>query len=72
MAAIPVAAVVMPFVGEAHGDAVVGECPDFLDQPVVELARPFAAQKRLDRLAAGKKFGAVARISQDADRHSER
>ena len=50
----------MPFIGEAHGDAVLRERPHFLDEPIVELARPFAAQKRLDRIAALKKFGAVA------------
>ena len=38
IAAKPVAAIVMPFIGEAHGDAVVAEGPDFLDQAVVELA----------------------------------
>jgi hypothetical protein len=38
-------AIVMPFVGEAHGDAVFAEGPDFLDQAVIKLARPFARQK---------------------------
>src|SRR5438128_1988710 len=33
VAAEPIATVVMPFVGEAHGDAVVTEGPEFLDQP---------------------------------------
>ena len=60
VAAIPVAEVVVPFIGKAHGDVVVREGPYFLDQAIVELTRPFAAQKRLDRLAALKKFGAVA------------
>ena len=31
----PVAAVVVPFVGKAHGDAVAGEGPQFLDQAIV-------------------------------------
>src|SRR5262249_28321281 len=31
----------------------------FLDEAIVELARSFAAQERLDRFAALKKFGAV-------------
>lgn len=40
--AIPMAAVVVPFVGKAHGDAVVAKAPELLDQPVVQLALPFA------------------------------
>src|SRR3984893_10672558 len=52
IAAEPVAAVVMPFIGKAHGDAVAVESPDFLDQPVVAFARPFAREKSLDGLAA--------------------
>ena len=50
----PVAAVVVPLVGEAHRDAVVGEGPELLDQPVVELARPLALQERDDRVAAAR------------------
>src|SRR5690349_7640236 len=41
VAAKPRAAIVVPFVGEAHRDAVLAERPHLLDQPVVELARPF-------------------------------
>src|ERR1700760_1030499 len=48
----PAAAVVMPFIGEAHRDAVIMEGPYFLDQPVVEFAIPFARQERFDGLAA--------------------
>src|SRR6185437_8579964 len=33
VAAQPVAAIVVPFIGEAHRDAVVPERPDFLDEP---------------------------------------
>src|SRR3546814_9341566 len=44
MAAIPLAAVVMPFIGEAHGDVVAGIGPDLLDQAVVHFALPFALQ----------------------------
>src|SRR5258705_5069830 len=35
VAAEPVAAIVAPFVGEAHGDTVLPKCPELLDQPVV-------------------------------------
>src|SRR5262249_2822962 len=48
VAAKPVAAVVMPLVGKAHGDAVLAECPDFLDQALIEFAAPFARQKCFD------------------------
>src|SRR4051812_19090664 len=41
----PVAAVVAPLIGEAHGDAVPAERPDLLDQAVVELSRPLALQE---------------------------
>src|SRR2546423_12543814 len=60
IAAEPVAAVVMPLIGEAHGDAVVAEGPHFLDQPVVELAVPFAGEEGFDLLAALNELGAIA------------
>src|SRR3954454_23694540 len=65
VAAEPVAAVVMPLVGEAHCDAVVVKRPDLLDQPVVELLGPFAGQERLDLIAALDEFGAVAPAAVD-------
>src|SRR5260370_22174528 len=69
MAAKPVAAVVVPLIGETHGNAVVAEGPDFLDQAVVKFALPLASQKLLDRLAALQEFHtvpppAVARIGE--------
>src|SRR5437867_8190870 len=60
VAAVPVAAVVVPLVGEAHGDAVALEGPQFLDQAVVELARPLALEQRLRGGAAHGELGAVA------------
>src|SRR5215475_10283938 len=59
IAAKPVAAVVMPFIGEAHGDTVPAESPDFLDQPVIKLARPFARQEGFDGVAPMDELGAV-------------
>ena len=41
----PVAAVVMPFVGEPHRHPVVAKPPQLLDEPVVELLVPFAGQE---------------------------
>src|SRR5216683_892950 len=46
IAAIPVATVVVPLVGEAHGDPVLPEGPEFLDQTVIELTVPLACQER--------------------------
>jgi hypothetical protein len=42
----PVPRIVMPFVLEANGDAVVGDGPEFLDQAVIELSGPFTPQER--------------------------
>src|SRR5690348_13330927 len=65
VAAEPVAAVVVPFIGEADGDAVLAEGPDFLDQPVVELTRPFALQECLDGGAALDELRAIAPAAVD-------
>ena len=56
----PVAQVVMPFIGEADGDAIVAKCPQFLDQTVIKLARPLAPKKRDYLLSADEKLGPVA------------
>src|ERR1700682_6696963 len=56
----PVSRVVAPLVGETHRDAVLAARPDFLDEPVVELAAPLAAQELLDGRAPVQKLGAVA------------
>src|SRR6202158_5544120 len=56
----PVSRVVVPFVGETHRDAVLAACPDFLDEPVVELAAPLAAQELLDGRAPMQKLGTGA------------
>src|ERR1700730_6058655 len=60
IAAEPVPAVVVPFIGKADGDTIRTERPEFLDQPVVELAVPLSRQKGFDRLASLQEFGAVA------------
>src|SRR5260370_1272986 len=59
IAAKPVAAVVVPLIGETDSNAVLAEGPDFLDQAVVELALPLAGQKLFDRFAALQEFRAV-------------
>src|SRR5688572_19933633 len=57
---IPGAGVIVPFVLEAHADAVAREGPELLDQPVVELFLPLALQEGDDRAAAGEELRAVA------------
>src|SRR5215510_5331442 len=60
VAAKPVTGVVVPFVCKAHSDPVLPERPHFLDQSVVELAIPFAREKRLDLRATMNEFGAIS------------
>src|SRR6201991_2497952 len=57
--AMPLPGIVVPFILEAHRDAVLIERPEILDQAIVMLLRPFAGEECDDRLAAFKEFGAV-------------
>eukprot|EP01037_Dinobryon_pediforme_P016778 gene16778-16959_t len=41
----PLAVCVMPFIGEAHRHAVLAKAPDFFDEPVFLLARPFGGEE---------------------------
>jgi hypothetical protein len=59
VAAEPIAAVVVPLIGEAHGDAVLTEGPNFLDQAVVELSAPLAPQECFDGLTALEELRSV-------------
>ena len=43
--AIPVVSAIMILVGKAGCDTIPVKRPDFLDQPIVVLCRPFAFQK---------------------------
>src|SRR5688572_29693594 len=56
----PVAAVVVPFVREAHGDPVARKGPHFLDEAILQFALPLAMQERLDRLAAAEELRSIA------------
>ena len=58
----PVPAIVVPFIGIAHGDAVFMPCPKLLEQSVVQLFRPFAAAaERTRRLeASSSRIGVAA------------
>jgi hypothetical protein len=42
----PVTTVVVPFVGDAHREAVLAEGPQLLDRAIVQLAVPFCASER--------------------------
>jgi len=70
----PVSRVVVPLVGETHRDAVLAACPDFLDEPVIELAAPLAAQELLDGRAPVQKLRTVAphRVLRVRERHALR
>src|SRR5262252_8617259 len=59
VAAEPGARVVMPLVGESHGDAIGGTGPQFLDEAVVELPYPFTLQEGTHLIAALRKLGAI-------------
>src|SRR5687767_1180976 len=58
--AVPVATVVAPFIGETHGNPIVRECPDLLDQPVVHLALPFASEELGNGGTAGEELRPVS------------
>src|SRR5262245_66503915 len=58
--AIPVARIVMPLIRETHGNAVALTGPEFFDEPVVQLPRPFASQELLNRLPASQELGPIA------------
>ena len=59
VAAMPAAVGVVPLVLEPHGDPVVGEGPQGLDQPVIEFALPLAGQELADLVAADHELAPV-------------
>src|SRR5581483_7914791 len=58
--AVPLARCVMPFILEAHRDAVAVEGPEVLDQAVVQFPLPFAGEEGCDGGASLEEFRAVA------------
>jgi hypothetical protein len=56
----PVSGVVMPLIDETNGDPIIMKRPEFLDQPVVKLVRPFFLEKGNDLLASHDELGSVA------------
>jgi hypothetical protein len=62
----PVSRIVVVLVGEAHGDAIAAEGPEFLDEPVVELAVPLPRQEGDDLGASVEELAAVSPMTVDA------
>src|SRR4029079_795981 len=57
--AMPLPGIVVPFVLEAHGDAVLIEPPEILDQAIVVLLLPFAGEKFDDGITSLEELGTV-------------
>ena len=55
----PIPAVVMPFIGKPDRDPIFMKRPQLLDQPIIQLFRPFPGKKLHDRLPALDKFRAI-------------
>lgn len=53
------AGIIMPFIGVAHGDPVLREGPELLDQAVVQLLVPFAFKESLGLGPTMNEFRAV-------------
>src|SRR6266404_842509 len=56
----PIPGVVVPFVSEAHRDAISSESPELFDQPIVQLLGPFAFQKLNDFLSSIRKLSPIS------------
>src|SRR5262245_26896600 len=65
IAAKPMPAVVVPFIGKSHRNAVLAKGPDLFDQTIVELAVPLARQEGFDGFTALQKLGAIAPAAVD-------
>src|ERR1700722_8120664 len=62
----PVARVIVPLVRKAHRDAALSERPDFLDEAVVEFARPLAFQELADIAGLPRRNSARLRHSESS------
>ena len=54
------AGIVVTFISEAHGDAVLVKGPELFDQTVIQLSRPFALKKSDDRRSASQELRAIS------------
>src|SRR5690348_16786996 len=68
----PIAAVIVPLIGESHRDAVVVKSPEFLDQAIIEFAIPFPDQERANGIAAVQELTAVppTAVGRVSERHA--
>ena len=60
VSAEPTARVIVILIRKPNRDAIAGESPQFLDQPVVELSVSLPREEGNDLLAPGKKLRAIA------------
>ena len=58
--AIPLSAVIVTFVSKTNSNAVVIECPKFLDESIVEFPIPFASQETDDFFAPLNEFSTIS------------
>src|SRR5437870_13857285 len=59
----PVAAVVMPLIGETYRDAVLAEAPQLFDQAVIQLAIPFTCQKGRNLFPVANELGTAPTLA---------
>lgn len=52
--------IIVIFVCKAHRDAIAMECPQLLDEPVVQFSRPLSPEKSDDLIPAGREFGTIS------------
>ena len=52
--------IIVPFVSEAHRDAIAVVRPKFLDQPIVQFSGPLPCEKFDDLLSPVRKFSAIS------------
>jgi hypothetical protein len=57
---VPLIGVIAVFIGETTCDVVVCKCPEFFDEPVVELPIPLPGEEVDDLFASNRKLSAVA------------
>src|SRR6187551_2542352 len=58
--AIPLAAIVTPFIRKANGNAVALASPKLLDEPIVQFLGPLSSQELPYRFTANQELGSVA------------
>jgi len=57
---VPVAGVIVIFIGKSNSNPVLPECPQFLDEPIIQLPGPFARKEGNDLRSPRWELGAIA------------